>query len=68
MNAFPDEMQAKIAKKLEAEAKEKEKESGSVKAGGKKAKQEVELQGIFGCSLGGVSMLRSHHGREWMNH
>ena len=32
MNAFPDEMQAKIAKKLEAEAKEKEKESGSGKA------------------------------------
>ena len=32
MNAFPDEMQAKISKKLEAEAKEKEKESGSGKA------------------------------------
>ena len=32
MNAFPDEMQAKIVKKLEAEAKEKEKESGSGKA------------------------------------
>ena len=27
MNAFPDEMQTKIAKKLEAEAKEKDKES-----------------------------------------
>ena len=39
MNAFPDEMQSKIAKKLEVEAKEKEKESGGVKAGGKKAKQ-----------------------------
>ena len=40
LNAFPDEMQSKIAKKLEAEAKEKEKESGGgvKKEGGKKAK------------------------------
>ena len=31
MNAFPDEMQFKIAKKLEAEAKEKESGGGGMK-------------------------------------
>ena len=36
MNAFPDEMQSKIAKKLDAEAKEKE--SGGLNGGNKKSK------------------------------
>ena len=36
MNAFPDEMQSKIAKKLDAETKEKD--SGGLKAGSKKSK------------------------------